>query len=159
MLYMVKVTEPSKQLRGWGPTFEKPSRGSETYPDLCILSCKDNPLFFSCCNCHNKQHTIVELQQQQAYECRSSGVLLLKCRWVLLILLMMLSARVPVTVWPRRARVHLVQSTDRFFAVQLFPTRTLVRLSDARAVRSKAVQEQQQQTYECCSNRVLLECC
>ena len=62
-------------------------------------------------------------QQQQAYE-RCSSRVLLKCRWLLLLLL---SARVPVTAWPRRARVRLVlvpleQSSDSgpvsFFAVQ-----------------------------------------
>ena len=59
-------------------------------------------------------------------------------------MLLLLSARVPVTVWPRRARVHLVlvafnQSTNRFFALQVFHRPAyllkLVRLSNARAVR------------------------
>ena len=58
----------------------------------------------------NPQH------KTQAYECYSSRVLL-ECRWKLLLLLLLLSARVPVTAWPRRARVCLVlvaleQSSD-----------------------------------------------
>ena len=73
-----------------------------------------------------KQYAAVKQQQQLAYECCSSRVML-ECRWVLLLLLL-LSARVPVIAWPRRAcvcleLVKLEQSSDRgpvsvFFAVQ-----------------------------------------
>ena len=61
-----------------------------------------------------EQHAAVKQQQQQSYECCSSRVLL-ECRWLLLLLL---SARVPVTASPRRARACLVlvaleQSSDR----------------------------------------------
>ena len=48
-----------------------------------------------------EQYAAVKQQQQQAYECFLTRVLP-ECRWVLLPLL--LSARVPVTAWPRRAR-------------------------------------------------------
>ena len=49
-----------------------------------------------------EQYAAAKQQQQQAYEGCSSRVLL-KGRWVLLLLL--LSARVPVFALPRRARV------------------------------------------------------
>ena len=63
-----------------------------------------------------EQYAAAKQQQQQAYECCSSRVLL-QGRWVLLLLLP-LSARVPVIASPRRARVCLVlvaleQANDR----------------------------------------------
>ena len=64
-----------------------------------------------------EQHPAAKQQQQQAYECCSiNSRVVLQGRWVLLLLL--LSARVAVTSWPRRARLCLVvvaleQSSDR----------------------------------------------
>ena len=112
------------------------------------------------------QYAAVKQQQQQAYECCSSRVLL-ECR---LVLLLLLNARVPVTAWPRRAGVCLVlvaleQSSDRgpgSFFLCAIPGRLenllimLVRSSAAREVRSST---RTAATDECCSNRVLLECC
>ena len=48
-----KSRKPSKQLRGWAPTSEKPSRGLKTYPDLRTFSCKDFVFLAFCCNCNN----------------------------------------------------------------------------------------------------------
>ena len=75
-----------------------------------------------------EQHAAVKQQQHQAYECCPSRGLL-ECRWVLpLLLLLLLSVRVPVIAWPRRDCVCIVlvaleQSSDRglvsfVFAVQ-----------------------------------------
>ena len=71
-----------------------------------------------------EQYAAVKQPQQDAYECCSRRVLL-ECRWVLLLLL---GVRVPVTAWPRRARVCLsfslrlsnrvIVALCRFFAVQ-----------------------------------------
>ena len=100
--YMFKVTWTSKQLRGWGPIVEKPSRSLKAYPDLSIFSYKYFVSLASCCDSNNSTqlyccsssclYAAVEQQQQRAYECCSNRVLL-EWRWVLLLLLL-LSARV-----------------------------------------------------------------
>ena len=110
-----------------------------------------------------EQYAAVKQQQQQGYESCSSRRLL-KGRWVLLLLL---SARVPVPAWPRRARVclelALEQSSDCGGVSLVLRCNRLdnYSCSCARVLLEQyaAVQEQQQQAYTCCSNRVLLECC
>ena len=53
MLFMAKVTSPSKQPRGWCPFSERPYRGLKTYPDLSIFSCKHLVFHASCCRCNS----------------------------------------------------------------------------------------------------------
>ena len=69
-----------------------------------------------------------------------------------------------VTAWPRRSRVRLgfvalKQSSDRgpvSFCLRCNRLGNLL-IMLVRSRTARAVQEQQQQVYECCLNRVLLE--
>ena len=83
-----------QQLRGWAPTSKKLSSGLETYLDLRIISCKDFILLVAATAAvallklgmlvrssaaRVEQYRAVKQQQQQAYECFSSRVLLECC--------------------------------------------------------------------------------
>ena len=83
----------------------------------CIFSCKDFVFLVPAASATTapivllefelEQYAAVQEQQQQANVCCSNRVLL-ECYWLLLLVLLQLSARVLVTAWPQDVGTHCI---------------------------------------------------